>query len=64
MQTVILPGHSEKNREWADLVSVKINVEGQVRPIFWDHWLDPSQLFYSSDHNYPYFTEFNNYLTS
>lgn len=49
MQTVILPGHSEKNREWADLVSVKINVEGQVRPIFWDHWLDPSQLFYPKE---------------
>lgn len=46
MQTVILPGHSDKNKEWTDLVSVRLTVEGQIRPMFWDHWLDPMQLFY------------------
>lgn len=49
MQTIILPGHDSTNREWADLVSVNLTVEGQIRPIFWDHWLDPAQLFYPKE---------------
>jgi len=49
MQTVILPGHDSKNKEWADLVAVNLTVDGQIRPTFWDHWLDPTQLFYPKE---------------
>lgn len=49
MQTVILPGYSSHNREWADLTANKIVVEGIVRAIFWDHWTDPDQLFYPKE---------------
>lgn len=49
MQTVILPGYSPENRSWADLVAVRLNFDGQIRPIFWDHWLDPEQLFYARE---------------
>jgi predicted alpha/beta-hydrolase family hydrolase len=49
MQTVILPGYSPSNKEWSDLLAEKIEVEGVVRPIMWDHWLDTSQLFYPKE---------------
>ena len=49
MQTVILPGYAKTNREWADLVAVRLDVDGLIRPVFWDHWLDPTQLFYPKE---------------
>ena len=49
MQTVILPGHSSKNKEWADLTAANLKIDGQIRPIFWDHWIDPEQLFYPKE---------------
>jgi hypothetical protein len=45
MQTVILPGYSPRNKEWADLVAKELKVDGIVRPILWDHWLDAAQTF-------------------
>lgn len=45
MQTLILPGFSEKNREWAYLTATKLQVDGQIRPIYWDHWTDPDYKF-------------------
>lgn len=49
MQTIILPGKAVSNREWVDLVAVRLTVEGIIRPILWDHWLDSSELFYPKE---------------
>ncbi len=49
MQTVILPGGSAKNKEWIDTVAANLDVEGIIRPISWDHWLDPSKKFYPKE---------------
>lgn len=45
MQTIILPGFSAKNKEWIDSVAANLSVEGIIRPISWDHWLDPTNKF-------------------
>lgn len=45
MITFILPGFSIKNKEWLEETAKQIKTEGYVRPIFWDHWDDPSQKF-------------------
>jgi predicted alpha/beta-hydrolase family hydrolase len=45
MQTIILPGGSLKNKVWLDACADALNVEGLVRPITWDHWLDETQKF-------------------
>ncbi len=45
MQTVILPGGSSKNKVWLDECAKEIQVDGIVRPITWDHWLDPAEKF-------------------
>ena len=45
MVTFILPGYSPRNREWAEEVAKKIEIEGEVRPVFWDHWDNPEKTF-------------------
>lgn len=45
MVTFILPGYSSHNQEWIDAVAKNLNVEGEIRPIYWDHWQDESQKF-------------------
>lgn len=45
MITFILPGYSPRNKEWADEVARNLKLEGQVRPVYWDHWEDESQTF-------------------
>jgi pimeloyl-ACP methyl ester carboxylesterase len=45
MVTVILPGGSLHNKEWLEETSQKINVEGEIRPIYWSHWTDPTKEF-------------------
>lgn len=45
MVTVILPGFSSKNKDWAIDAANKINVFHDIRPIFWDHWVDPDKKF-------------------
>lgn len=49
MITLILPGYSKSNKSWADEVAKNIKVDGQIRPIFWDHWGDPTQKFKASE---------------
>ena len=49
MQTVILPGFSPENKEWADQVASKLSVDGQIRPILWDHWYDTEEKFYPKE---------------
>lgn len=45
MVTFILPGYSAKNKDWVDDVSKNLNIGGDLRPIYWDHWQDESQKF-------------------
>jgi predicted alpha/beta-hydrolase family hydrolase len=45
MITFILPGYSPSNRDWADEVAKNLKLDGQIRPIYWDHWEDESQTF-------------------
>jgi predicted alpha/beta hydrolase family esterase len=45
MVTVILPGGSAHNKEWLEETAKKIDVEGEIRPIYWDHWTDPAKEF-------------------
>jgi predicted alpha/beta-hydrolase family hydrolase len=45
MVTLILPGFSVKNKEWSEEVSKSLNLEGEIRPIYWDHWTDPNKKF-------------------
>ena len=45
MITFILPGYSAHNKDWAEEVAKKIEIEGEVRPVFWDHWDDPEKTF-------------------
>lgn len=43
MVTVILPGYSPHNKEWAEEVAKKLNLNHEIRPVFWDHWDDPDK---------------------
>ena len=45
MQTVILPGYSDKNRKWVDDVSSYLDIGGIIRPIYWMHWSDNNNKF-------------------
>lgn len=39
MKTIILPGYSVKNKEWADDVAKELNEKGMVTKVhYWDHW--------------------------
>jgi pimeloyl-ACP methyl ester carboxylesterase len=45
MVTVILPGYSVHNKEWLEETAQKIGVDGEIRPIYWEHWTDPDLKF-------------------
>lgn len=45
MITLILPGFSSKKREWAEGVAKELNIDGEIRPIYWDHWTNSSIKF-------------------
>lgn len=45
MVTFILPGYSAGNKDWAEETAKNLKVEGQIRPIFWDHWQNPEKHF-------------------
>ncbi|MEK7550742.1 MAG: hypothetical protein AAB535_03080 [Patescibacteria group bacterium] len=49
MITLILPGYSSNNKTWAQEVAEGLTLEGQIRPIFWEHWDDPTQKFNASE---------------
>lgn len=49
MITFILPGYSPRNKKWAEDVAEKLNIKGDVRPVFWDHWEDESQKFQAKE---------------
>lgn len=41
MQTIILPGGSVSNKDWLEECAKSLKVEGDIRPIYWEHWSDP-----------------------
>lgn len=43
MKTVILPGYSPRNKEWAVKVAENLDLLQEIRPVFWDHWEDPDK---------------------
>lgn len=45
MTTLVLPGYSVKNKEWLEETAKNLKVDGQIRPVYWDHWEDESQKF-------------------
>lgn len=45
MVTVILPGYSLHNKDWLEETAKTINVEGEIRSIYWDHWENPEKKF-------------------
>lgn len=45
MVTMILPGGSVHNKEWLEETAKTINVEGEIRAIYWDHWSEPEKKF-------------------
>lgn len=45
MVTFVLPGGSSHNKKWAEDTANKINLDHEVRPVFWNHWDDPSKTF-------------------
>jgi pimeloyl-ACP methyl ester carboxylesterase len=45
MVTVVLPGYSLQNKSWLEETARTINVEGEIRAIYWDHWEDPVKKF-------------------
>jgi pimeloyl-ACP methyl ester carboxylesterase len=45
MVTVVLPGYSSHNKEWLEETVKRVNMGGEIRPIYWGHWSDPSKQF-------------------
>lgn len=45
MVTFILPGYSPQNKIWAEDTANKLNLNQEMRPVFWNHWGDPSKEF-------------------
>lgn len=45
MVTIILPGYSEHNKKWLEETAAEIPGDGEIRPIYWGHWTDPSIKF-------------------
>lgn len=45
MVTFILPGKSARNKVWLDACAAKIQFDGIVRAVSWEHWLDPEEKF-------------------
>ena len=45
MVTLVIPGYSAHNKTWVEETAKNIKVEGQIRPIFWDHWTDSEKKF-------------------
>ncbi len=45
MVTIVLPGYSIKNKDWAMETSKEVRLSYDVRPILWDHWEDSGKKF-------------------
>lgn len=38
MKTIVLPGFSEHNREWAEEIKAKVKLNHLIEVIYWEHW--------------------------
>jgi hypothetical protein len=45
MVTLILPGFSPHNKGWLEDTANGIQVEGEIRPVYWEHWTDAQNKF-------------------
>lgn len=45
MQTLILPGFSDKNKDWVNEVANNLDINGIIRPFHWAHWTDEGKKF-------------------
>lgn len=45
MVTFVLPGGSIYNKKWTEDTAREIKLDHEVRPVFWNHWDDPSKTF-------------------
>lgn len=45
MVTFVLPGYSARNKDWAKEVAKNLKTQGEIRPIYWDHWTDETKHF-------------------
>jgi pimeloyl-ACP methyl ester carboxylesterase len=43
--TIIIPGYSTHNQKWLEDTASNIRTDGEIRPIYWAHWKDPSHKF-------------------
>lgn len=44
MLTLILPGYSPHNKDWAKEVKTKLKISGEVEVFYWDHWKTEKSL--------------------
>ena len=49
MLTLILPGFSVQNKDWALETSKKLKLDHEVRPVLWEHWGNPDMPFDPKD---------------
>ena len=49
MVTVILPGYSVHNKQWLEETAQKIDADGEIRTVYWDHWTNPEKKFNAKD---------------
>lgn len=49
MVTIIIPGYSLHNKEWLKDTADQIDMEGEIRPIYWSHWDEPEKEFDPKD---------------
>lgn len=45
MITFILPGYSAKNKDWALDIADELEVDHEIRPVLWEHWMDSEKRF-------------------
>ncbi|HJY98855.1 MAG TPA: alpha/beta hydrolase [Patescibacteria group bacterium] len=45
MVTFVLPGYSLHNKKWAEECAAELKLDHEIRPVFWNHWDDPSHVF-------------------
>lgn len=49
MMTLILPGFASQNKTWLEEVTKQLKVDGDIRPVSWDHWEEPEKEFNPKD---------------
>lgn len=49
MVTLILPGFSKQNKQWSVETAENLKLDGEIRPISWDHWVDATKEFIPED---------------